>query len=344
MLSLERPLRKMALGLAVAAALLGAGPAAEAQPIVIKMASLVPKGSSWHQILLEMGEKWKTVSGGKVTLIIYAGQTMGDDPVVISKMKIGSLQAALLASVGEIDRSVYALQVPMLYSSYDEVDYVLEKLTPRLNKALDAKGFIVLDWIDGGWIHFFTKTPALRPDDLKPLKLFAWAGDNDVIETYKRAGFNPVPLPSTEVSLALQNGMVTAIPASPQAAVVLQWYTHAKNMTDIKWALLLGATVITKKAWEKIPEDIRPKLLEAAKEAGRRFREETRKNGPRDVEAMKKNGLNVVHADKKVEAEWRKAAENAYPQVRGGIVPPDDFDEARKHLDEYRKQHPGPVR
>lgn len=317
----------------------GAPAAAHAQaPVTIKMASLVPKGSAWHTVLLEMAGKWKTASGGKVNLIIYAGQTMGDDPDVIRKMKLGSLQAALLASVGDIDHSVYALQVPMMYSSYEEVDYVREKMTPRLNKALEAKDFVVLNWTDGGWIHFFTKTPVVTPDDLKPLKLFAWAGDNDVIETYTRAGFHPVPLPSTEVSTALQTGLVTAMPAPPQAAVILQWYNYAKNMTDVRWALLLGATVITKGGWDKIPVDVRPALLQAAQEAGQKLRDQTRNNGPRDIEAMQKRGLNVVHVDAKALAEWRKAAENAYPHIRGTVIPADVFDEARKHLEEFRKR------
>src|SRR5687767_9559988 len=144
--------------------------AAADKPITIKMASLVPAGSQWHDILLQMQEDWKKASGGKVILRIYPGQTMGDDSDVIRKMKMGSLQAGLVANLSEVDPSVLALQVPMMYSSYEEVDYVLEKMTPSLNAALEAKGLVVLNWTDGGWIHFFTKTPVLHPDDLKKLK------------------------------------------------------------------------------------------------------------------------------------------------------------------------------
>lgn len=306
------------------------------QKVLIKMASLVPAGSEWHNILLQMADDWKKASNGNVTLRIYPGQTMGDDPDVLRKMKLGSLHAALVASVGEADHSVFALQVPMMYSSYEEVDYVLEKMTPRLNAALEAKGFVVLNWTDGGWVHFFTKKPVARPEDLKRLKLFAWASDSDVIETYKAAGFNPVPLPSTEISTALQTDLVTAVPAPPQAAVILQWYNYAKNMTDVKWALLLGATIITRQAWEKIPAEYRPAILEASRKAGLRLRDITRKNALRDIESMRKRGLNVVHVDAKVESEWRKAAEKAYPRIRGKVIPADVFDEARKHLSEYR--------
>ena len=308
--------------------------------VTIKMASLLPAGSEGHNVLLQMAEDWKKASGGKVILRIYPGQTMGDDPDVVRKMKLGSLHAALLASMGSIDPSVYALQVPMMYASYEEADHVREKLAPRLNAAMEAKGLVVLNWTDGGWVHFFTKTPVVRPDDLRKQKLFTWAGDNEVIEMYKATGFNPVPLPSTEIATALQTGLVTAMPAPPQAAVLLQWYTHAKNMTDVKWSLLLGATVISKDAWNKIPADLRPALLAASQNAGRRLRDMTRANAARDVEAMRKRGLNVVHLDAKGEAEWRKFAESAYPKIRGGVIPVAAFDEAAKHLADYRKAHP----
>lgn len=308
--------------------------------VTIKMASLLPAGSEGHNILLQMAEDWKKASGGKVVLKIYPGQTMGDDPDVVRKMKLGSLQAALIAGVGNIEPSVYSLQVPMMYASYDEVDYVREKMAPRLNAALEAKGLVVLNWTDAGWVHFFSKTPVTRPSDLQKLKLFTWAGDNEVIEMYKAAGFNPVPLPSTEVATALQTGLVTAMPAPPQAAVLLQWYTHAKNMTDVKWALLLGATVISKGAWEKIPAELRPALLAASENAGRKLRAMSRANGPRDVDAMKKRGLAVVRVDGAVDAEWRKFAESAYPKIRGKVVPAAAFDEATRHLADFRRSHP----
>lgn len=335
----NRLLPLLLLPLSLAALLASPGAAIAAEPIVVKMATLAPEGSTFHLILKEMGEKWKSASGDRVQLRIYPGSVAGDDADVVRKMRLGSLNAGLLTSVGvaAIDRSVYALQVPMMYASYGELDYVLGKMSGELEAALQAKGFIVLNWVDAGWIRFFSKTPVTRPDDLKPLKLFAWAGDSDAIEIWKGAGFHPVPLPSTEISTALQTGLVTALPITPQGAVIMQWYNHAKNMTDVKWTCLLGATLITKAAWEKIPAEMRPVLMAAARDAGRRLREDIRKGGDRDVEAMRKRGLTVISVDAAAEAQWRAAAEAAYPRIRGKVVPAEAFDEAKRLLLEYRK-------
>ncbi|MBI5015506.1 MAG: TRAP transporter substrate-binding protein DctP [Deltaproteobacteria bacterium] len=316
------------------------GSAARAEPLLVKMATLAPEGSAWHLILKEMGEKWKAASGGRVTLRLYPGGVAGDDDDVVRKIRLGTLNGASLGSSGlaDIDRSVLALQVAMMYQSFPEFDYVLEQMSPRIEKAFLAKGYVLLHWADAGWVHFFTKTPVRTPDDLRPLKLFVWSGTDETAEIWKASGFNPVPLPSTEISTALQTGLVGALPTTPQAAVLLQWYTYAKNMTDVRWGVLLGGTVISKATWDRIPADVRPALLEAAREAGRKIRQEIRASIPRDVEAMRKRGLNVVHVDAAAEVLWVKAAEAAYPLVRGSYAPADAFDEALRLRNDYRKR------
>ena len=162
-----------------------------AQQISIKMATLVPKDSAWHRILLECADQWNKLSGGKVRVIIYAGGTQGDDPDIVRKMNLKIIDAALLTSVGlaEIDKSVYALSVPMMYDDYDEVYSVLEKMRPHLEANMEAKGFVVLNWADAGWLHFFAKKPVASPEDLKKLALFQWADDPRTLEDLEVCGF-----------------------------------------------------------------------------------------------------------------------------------------------------------
>jgi TRAP-type C4-dicarboxylate transport system substrate-binding protein len=121
-------------------------------------------------------------------------------------------------------------------------------------------------------------------------------------------------------------------------AVITQYYTNAKYMTDLNWALLLGGTVISRSTWEQIPADLRPALLNAMHDAGRRLLAAVRQSGAGDVEAMKKRGLVVVPVDARARELWRKTAESVYPRIRGVILPADAFDEALRYRDEYRKR------
>jgi TRAP-type C4-dicarboxylate transport system substrate-binding protein len=316
-------------------------PAAGAQTVTVKMATLVPQGSSWHLILQKMAEEWKTASGGKVVVRLYPGGVAGDDPDVVRKMRLGTLNAGVLTSagLGEIDKSVYALGVPLMYASYDEVYGVLEKLRPSLEAKLQAKGFVVLAWADGGWVRFFSRKPVARPDDLRALKLFSWAGDTEAVELLKAARFNPVPLPSTELATALQTGLVQAFGAPPGVALIAQYFNHAKNMTDLDWQMLLGAIVVSKATWDKVPADVQGKLRASAETAGRRLREEIKAGAPRDIEAMKKRGLVVVPVDAAARRQWQQLTEGLYPRIRGSIVPADAFDAALRARDAWRAAH-----
>ncbi|MGW8284669.1 MAG: TRAP transporter substrate-binding protein [Candidatus Deferrimicrobiaceae bacterium] len=312
--------------------------AAYGGPTIIKMATIAPEGSSWHRVLLDMGEEWKRISGGKVTLRIYPGGVVGDEEAMLRKMRVGQLQAAAISGLGLtfLDRSFYALHVPMMFASEEEFDYARSKLSPKLEKILEEKGFIVLNWGDAGWVRFFAKDPFTHPSEMKPMKLYLGAGDAMLTQLYKEAGFRPVPISIVDMLPSLQTGLVEAFNAVPLAALAFQWFALAPNMADLNWSFLSGATVIDKRAWMKIPEELRPKILKVSRDASKRLRREIRTLNENAVKAMVENGLKVNHISPSVEAEWRKLVEDIYPQIRGKIVPAEVFDEVRMYRDEFR--------
>jgi TRAP-type C4-dicarboxylate transport system substrate-binding protein len=314
-------------------------------PVTVKMATLVPENSSWFLVLKEVADQWGKLSGGKVRVLLYPGGRQGDDPDVVRKMNLGTLNAGVLTSagLGEIERGIYALSIPMAFTDYEEVYAVLEKMRPKLEAQFEAKGFIVLNWADGGWNHFFTKSPAATPDEMKKLKLFSWAGDMKTTEAYKRMGFDPRPAPSTELVTGLQTGLFESFLAPPQVALITRYYEQTKFMTDMRVQILMGATIIRKETWERIPADLRPKLLEVARTAGAKLQRSIRDSYQRDVDAMRKTGLTVVPVDARTREQWRRSVEAGYPIIRGGVMPADAFDDALRYRDEYRRL-PGAAR
>ena len=335
------PLPAIVAALVLAAPLV-ADPAKPKLPVV-KLGTLAPNGSTFHKILSSMGTKWATTPGG-VELRIYPGGIAGGEADMVMKMKIGQIDAALMTANGlaDIDPSVQALQaIPMIFHSAEEVQYVQQKLRPQLDKKLRDKGFVVLFWADAGWVHFFSKAPLQRPDDLKKMKIFTWAGDSKVSDIYKSAGFSPVSLETSDILPMLRTGMISAVAQPPSVALATQTFTVAGNMLDLNWAPLVGALVVTERSWNKLPPATQAALAKAAAEAGEQMRQENRAANDAAVEAMAKRGLKVVHPTAEIEGEWRKVAESVYPKVRGSVVPAEFFDQVRRILDEYRAAHPG---
>lgn len=319
------------------AALLFASAAVAAEPS-IKLGTIAPRDSSYHRILLRMGESWRA-SG--VPVKIYPGGVLGGEAEMVRRMKTGALDAAMLtvAGLSDIDDSVRALQnMPLMFRSLDEVDFIAGKLRPRLEKDLRARGFVVLFWGDAGWVRFFSKNAVLTPDDLRGTKLFTWAGDPDAVELYRSAGFHPLPLETSDIVTSLQTGMINAVPMPPYIALATQVYPLAPHMLEINWAPLCGALVVTERAWNRLTPAQQMALARAAAQSGKEIQQRNRLESDQAVDAMKKRGLVVHPLTPELEAAWRREAEAIYPRLRGKLVPAELFDEVRRLLHERRAQ------
>ena len=326
--------------LAVAVALLfSAFAASAAAPVKIRLATLAPKDTSLHKTLQQMGESWKKSTGDQVQLTIYTDGTMGGEADMVRRMRVGQIQAAMLSGPGlsQVEESVRGLQLmPMMFRSLDEFDYVFEKLRPGLEKKFRDKGFEVLLWGDLGWVRFFSKQPGRRIDDYRKMKVFVWSGDQRSAEVMKAVRVNAVPAEHTDVLPGLQTGLFDMVPTVPIYAMAGQFYGPASHMLEINWVPLVGATIVTKKAWDATPADKRAELLKAAAEAGKQVREHGRAESDMAVAAMEKRGLKVAKPTPEDLADWSKFMDEAYPKIRGNMVPVEMFDEVVKLVNEYR--------
>jgi TRAP-type transport system periplasmic protein len=323
---------------------------------LIKMGTLAPDGSPWFLALQNMRDRWSSITGGQVRLRLYAGGQLGDEPDMVGKLRVGALQGVALsgAGMGHIDKGVACLQIPLMFDSYAELDYVRDKMAPRLEQMIAARGYLVLNWGDAGWVHFFSTKPVSKLGDLRSMPMFNWAGDNDALELWKANNFKVVPLAATDILPSLKTGLIQVVPTTPLYALLAQYFGLARYMCDIKWAPLVGATIVSKEVWEKIPAQWREPMRKAALETGKELREGIRKMGDDAVVSMQDpdkltgggakkaqtrsstRGLTVIHPDAAAMAEWRREAENVYPKMRGKLVPADLFDRVKQLRDEYR--------
>lgn len=324
--------------LVVCLALLTMATPAFAQKVYINLGTVAPEGSVWHEILLEVRQEWERISSGRVVLRIYPSGVQGDEMEMLRKVNIGQLQAVALSGAGlsRIDGSVAALHIPMLIESYEELDYLRKHLTPEIESRLRERGFVTLNWGEVGWVYFFTKTPAKRLSEIREMRLFTAAGDPETEKLYKEFGFQPIPLAVTDLLPSLQTGMVDAMDVPPLFALLEQTFALAPHMTPVRWAPLTAATVVSEKAWLRVPEEWRAEMLEAAERAAHARRDEIRRMGQEAVLEMQKRGLEVVEIGDGDLDDWIREAEAAYPRIRGTLVPEDLFDEALRLKSELR--------
>jgi TRAP-type transport system periplasmic protein len=324
--------------IAIALAFCLAAGSASAQTVRIKLGTLAPQGSTWHQLLQQMAADFLKASNGTVELKIYAGGTQGSEGEMIRKISIGQLQGASMTSVGlhEITPEPQVEDIPFMIDSYEEYDYVHAHLVDKLDAALAKKGFVALQWGEVGFVYLFSTQPFKTPVDFGTGKVFTWNGDPGSEAAWKAAGFHPVVLSSTDLVPSLSSNMINIISEPPLYAYTTDLYSKAGNMLDLHWGLLTGATIVKKDTWDKIAPDLQKKLLDIAAGYEKRVREDVRKQNEDAIEQMKKRGL-VINSPGNV-ADWQRAAEAADAVVRQR-VPAAFYDEVKRLREEYRAQH-----
>jgi TRAP-type transport system periplasmic protein len=324
----------------MAALLLGFAPASvEAQAPRIKLGTLAPRGTLYHHVLLEMGQAWRQAEAPGAVFTVFTDGAQGGEADIVRRMRLGQLDAALVSVIGltEIDAGAGALQkMPLMFRSWEEVDAAGQRVRPMLESRFQDKGFVVLFWVEAGWVRFFSKEPALRPADFRRLKMFAWAGDAEQVALMKALGYQPIVLETADILPGLQTGLVNAVPVTAVWALMTQVDTSARHMLDIRWVPIVGASVVTRKAWDGLTPAGRKALKAGAEKAGERLRAHRAAGDLEAVEAMKKRGLQVHALTPELETEWRQLAEGIYPKIRGGMVPADMFDAVQQALAEHR--------
>src|SRR5688572_2557721 len=174
---IQRPFT--AISLAMLAAMASPAPAV-GQDVPVKLASVVPAGSIWDRELQRLAADWKQATNGRVTLTVFNGGAEGDEASVLRKMRSDTLQAAsfTVAGLAGIDSAFNVFNLPFFFDSYEELNAVVEKLTPVLKKRVEAKGFVLLNWGHGGWLQLFSTRPVATLAELKALKLYTAAGED----------------------------------------------------------------------------------------------------------------------------------------------------------------------
>src|SRR5262245_15721390 len=231
----------------------GAPGTLRAQTATLELATVVPDNSIWDKSLKQMAAEWKQATNDRVVLTIFSGGSQGDESTVLRKIRLDALQAASLTVVGlaNIDPAFNVFNVPFFFESYDELNAVVEKMTPLLKQRVEAKGFVLLNWGHGGWLQVFSKRPIRTLADLKGVKLYTSAGDDRMTQWYKANGFQPRAMAMTDILTGLTTGMIDAMPTPPLAALAFQWNRQAPYMLDIGLAPVVGATVVSARAWKR---------------------------------------------------------------------------------------------
>ena len=308
----------------------------------IKFATLAPKGSTWMNNFEAMGKEIRAKTDSELRLRIYPNGVQGDELDVIRKMRAGLLHAGAMTAtgLGEIQKEVLIFQLPRLFKTYEELDYVRDFLREDLDKAFLDAGYVLIGMGDIGFYYIFSNQPITTIADLQSPTVKMWVRTSDRIglEFYKNAEIATVPREVTQVLSSLYSGQINAVTASPYVTVALQWHDKFKYMTDLPVSVGVGATVITKEKFDQFT----PEQQKALREIGDKYQstliEQIRKDNNRAIEALqKKAGIQVVKFEDDAREAWDAIAAETHNALVGQIYSQEFLDKINTLLEEYRQ-------
>ncbi|HQU16038.1 MAG: hypothetical protein B7Z66_01065 [Chromatiales bacterium 21-64-14] len=313
------------------------------EPYVLKFATLAPRGSSWMNVLSTWADTVRAKSDGRLIVKLYPGGVAGDESDVLLKMRFGQIQGAAFTGhgIGEIYFPARVMEIPFLFRSYDEIDYVRARLMPEFRAGFRRNGFELVGWAEVGPVRLFSKYPIRSFDDMKNLRIWLWQGDPLAQAFFSASGLSPIPLSITEVYTSLSTGLINTVYAPALGAIAMQWFTKTQYVTDFPMADAIGALVVQRQFFDRLPADLQALLLQTGGIAGRELIKVSRTDNRKSLQVLRKYGLKFVLPWKQVNHQQFYTLRDRVVQLleKRGLLPVALVDQVQADLSRYRARH-----
>ncbi|WP_457552029.1 TRAP transporter substrate-binding protein [Desulfobacula sp.] len=304
----------------------------------LKIATLSPEGSTWMEKMREGADIVARETDNRVIFKFYPGGVMGNDKTVLKKIRIGQLQGGAVVS-GSLSQFFPENQIygqPLKFKNIKEVDYVRKHMDQYIIDGLDNAGFVTFGIIGGGFAYIMSKNPIETVQDLRNQKV--WIPDNDKIsqDSIKAFGVTPIPLSIADVRTGLQSGLINTVATSPVGAVVLQWHTQIKYVTNIPLIYLHAVLAVDKKKFLKIPEQDRKIVTRIMTKALKELDILNREDDIKATQTLKNRGITFITPSGDDLAEWLRIADIASKKmVSTGILSQTLVDQLDMYLNNF---------
>jgi len=314
---------------------------ATAAATTLKIATLAPDGTSWMKMMRQGAEEISQRTAGRVKLKFYPGGVMGNTGSVLQKMRIGQLQGGAFTgsdlSTVYPDAQLYSM--PLVFRTYEEVDYVRQRMDDTLVRGLADHDMVVLGISNGGFAYIMCEKPLRTLGDLKGQKVWTPEGDILTGAMFESAGVSPIPLPVADVYTGLQTGLLDTVAGIPTGIIAFQWYTSVTHLTDVPLMFLSGMLTIDSKAFDRIKADDQEIVRAVMGNIFSKLDAINRADNESARTALQNQGIVFVHPDAAQQDNWESMAKQVRETlIRRAKYTPALVEEMLGHIEDYRSR------
>ncbi|MCC5979981.1 MAG: TRAP transporter substrate-binding protein [Salinarimonas sp.] len=256
---------------------------------------------------IDAAEKFKEEVEARTdyTVEIFTGGQLGNDPTVVDEMRIGTVDFMFggVQNVASFVRDFEFFQLNYLWGDFDTFKAATEPdsaVFQHMAQAVeDADVGMKLVALLGGGIRNLSSShaPVTSPADLEGVRMRVTGSRLDA-DTWGALGAITTSVPWTEVYTALQTGVVSAFESTISGMYGARHYEVASYHSQTEHQFMMSHMSMATATWERMSEEDRQVILEAATIAGRHGTEVGARNDIELLEALKERGVEVIEVDK----------------------------------------------
>lgn len=311
---------------------------AQNKPVRIKIATVVPEGSSWVKCMREISKEAKRQMN--VELTIYPGGILGDANSTLDQIKYKKIDGGgfMGSTISNMCPKLRILDLPHKYRNLDEWKYVFKKIKKEVSQDLEKNNLIVLGWSYGGFVDIYSQNPIRTLHDFQKAKVWFSPGDPLMDSLFGKMKIHGVPMSTTNTFSALQTGLINCVYNTPYGVMAMQWHTNVKYRTRYPIVNTMGAVVVTKESFEKIPKQYRKLFLSICNKHFQKLAGEIEgQNRKAEKDLAERFHIETVEPDQ----HWRQVSERIGNEIAieqiNKLYSKEFYYRIENYLNEYRK-------
>ena len=242
----------------------------------------------------------------KTKMLVY-GQ-LGSEENLVSGLRRNRVQFANLSAiiVSTLVPETALLYAPYLFDSPEEADFIYDNyLTPIFTEMLDRKGLRFIAWSEIGFHHVYSKSPVLKPDDLKGVRYRVSAS---LSSRYfgEAVGADLIPMGYGEIVQSLQTDLITSGDNSIALYVKTGKEQEAPHYTLTQHSLGMSVMVARKEWWNNLTQK-QQQAIESSWPDPMNARLELREEEAENLKNAETMGIKVYRLSQAERELWKSA-------------------------------------
>ncbi|MCX5858859.1 MAG: TRAP transporter substrate-binding protein DctP [Proteobacteria bacterium] len=224
----------------------------------IPMGTLAPAGTPWTIAVGLIAPIIRDYTGGRIKIIPITSGLMGNDIEVLEKIRQDRLEGCGCNAAGlfEVAPELSVLSLPFLFSSFDEVEYVLNHLRPEIDRILESKGFARGAFVDAGFYFFYSRLDPSSLEKIRRQRTGSFWGSFELL-TLKAIGIDPIPLNLAEITADIKAEKFDGTLAPASGVLGVQAYSFFRYFVEQPFYYTPCAAIFSRKTFDRIESGLR---------------------------------------------------------------------------------------